>query len=162
MPDTELAALPEFAESANRNIFERVAREIQLGLLNRTKTLLEIELFRVEIQKSLCCQILQRLSTTVTQIPIANSLERDYLSYLRELWQWSTEYFFAQHYGELSAAERSELAAIFETEFAEVERNILRYLYGVPQLFDYLLGQPGIAIDNVVYQSDTPEANRQN
>ena len=155
---TQLAVLPEFAESANKTVFERVAREIQLGLQNRTQVLLEIELLQTEVQKSLCCLILQRLSETVAQIPIANTLEQDYRVYLQELWQWSTENFFMRHYGSLSEAEQSQLTATCERELAEIEANILHHIYGVPELFAYLLGQPGVQIDNIVYQSDTSEA----
>ncbi|MEL6929254.1 MAG: DUF3685 domain-containing protein [Cyanobacteria bacterium J06600_6] len=158
LPEMELAKLPEFAESANKTIFERVAQEIQLGLQNRTQIPLEIELLQIQVQKNLCCLILQRLSETIGRIPIADTLERNYRSYLRELWQWSTEYFFSQHYGQLSEAEQLQLSATCDREFTEIESNILGHLYGVPELFDYLLGQPGLRIDNVVYQADTPEA----
>jgi len=158
LPDTELAPLPEFADSANKSIFERVVTDVQIGLQNRTNIPLEIDLLQPQVQKNLCHLIIQRLSTTITQVPIANSLDRDYLFYLKDLWQWSTDYFFFQHYGQLSEEEQFQLANICEREFVEVERNIFRYLYGVPELFDYLLGQPGLTIDNVVYQSDTPEA----
>ena len=158
LPNTELAPLPEFADSANKSLFERVVTDIQIGLQNRTKIPLEIDLLQAQVQKSLCHLILQRLSTTITQVPIANSLDRDYLLYLKDLWQWSTDCFFFQHYGQLNEEEQIQLAYICDREFAEVESNIFRDLYGVPELFDYLLGQPGLIIDNVVYQSDTPEA----
>ena len=158
LPATELIPLPEFADSANKTIFERVVIDVQLGLYNRTKIPLEIDLLQAQVQKNLCHLILQRLSVTLDRVPIANTLDRDYLFYLKDLWQWSLGSFFTQHYGQLNAEEASQLADICNREFAEIERNIFRYLYGVPELFNYLLGQPGLVIDNVVYQSDTPEA----
>jgi DNA-binding NarL/FixJ family response regulator len=158
LPSTELAPLPEFADSANKAIFERVVTDIQIGLNNRTKISLEIDLLQGAIAKSLCHLILKRLSETIAQIPIANTLDRNYLDYLRELWQWSTGYFFTAHYGQLNEAEQQRLNVISEQEFAVVQQNIFNDLYGIPELFNYLLGKPGLVIDNVVYPSDDPEA----
>jgi DNA-binding NarL/FixJ family response regulator len=155
---TELAPLPEFADSANKTIFERVVTDIQIGLHNRTKIPLEIDLLQVARGKSLCHLILKRLSETITQIPIANSLDQDYGSYLQELWQWSTSHFFAEHYGQLNEEEQRQLAAICAQEFAAVQQNIFNDLYGIAELFSYLLGKPGLVIDNVVYPADDPEA----
>lgn len=153
---TELAPLPEFADSANKAIFERVVTDIQLGLNNRTKILLEIDLLQPKIAKSLCHLILQRLSETIAQIPIAYTLDRDYTVYLQDLWQWSIDNFFGQHYGQSN--EQPQLGEIYAQEFALVQQNIFNDLYGIPELFDYLLGKPGLIIDNVVYQSDDTEA----
>ncbi|NJO94986.1 MAG: DUF3685 domain-containing protein [Pleurocapsa sp. CRU_1_2] len=153
---TELAPLPEFADSANKTIFERVVTDIQMGLNNRTKIPLEIDLLQPAIAKSLCHLILQRLSETIAQIPIANTLDRDYTAYLEELWQWSTAYFFSQHYG--SNEKQLQLEEVYLQELTTVQQNILNDLYSIPELFDYLLGKPGLVIDNMVYQSDDPEA----
>ncbi len=153
---TELAPLPEFADSANKTIFERVVTDIQMGLNNRTKIPLEIDLLQPAIAKSLCHLILQRLSETIAQIPIAKTLDRDYTAYLEELWQWSTAYFFSQHYG--SNEKQFQLEEIYRQELTTVQQNIFNDLYGIPELFDYLLGKPGLVIDNMVYQSDHPEA----
>ena len=155
---TELASLPVFADSANKTIFERVVKDIQIGLNNRTKILLEIDILRPEIQKSLCHLILQRLSETITQVPIANTIDRDYINYLKDIGSWSTNYFFTQYYGQLNTEEAEQLADLVEQEFAIVNQNIFNDLYGIPELFDYLLGQPGLMIDNISYQSDDPEA----
>ncbi|PSB09267.1 hypothetical protein C7B62_13740 [Pleurocapsa sp. CCALA 161] len=153
---TELACLPEFADSANKTIFERVVTDIQMGLNNRTKIPLEIDLLQPAIAKSLCHLILQRLSETIAQIPIAKTLDRDYTAYLEELWQWSTAYFFSQHYG--SNEKQLQLEEIYRLELTTVQQNIFNDLYGIAELFDYLLGKPGLVIDNMVYQSDNPEA----
>ena len=155
---TELTPLPEFAASANQSLFERVATEIQLGLLNRTKIPLEIDILQVQCQKNLCHLILKRLSDTVTHIPIANTLDRNYDAYLKELWQWSTDYFFSQSYGQLMPEEQDRLQTICDREWKSVSRNVLTDICGLPELFDYLQGKPGIIIDNVRYQSDDAEA----
>ncbi|MGB5634538.1 MAG: DUF3685 domain-containing protein [Waterburya sp.] len=155
---TELAPLPVFADSANKTIFERVATDIQIGFNNRTKILLEIDILRPEIQKSLCQLILQRLSETIPQVPIASTLDRDYMSYLKDLWSWSTSYFFTQHYGQLNIEEDRQLNYLAEQEFEIIKYHIFNYIYGIPELFDYLLGKPGLIIENTIYQSDDPEA----
>ncbi|MBE9047634.1 DUF3685 domain-containing protein [Pleurocapsales cyanobacterium LEGE 10410] len=155
---TELTPLPVFADSANKAIYQRVVTDIQLGLINKTDIPLEIDLLQPEIKKSLCHLILQRLSETITKIPIADTIEQNYLDYLQALWSWSIECFFVQCYGQLTVEEEQQLAIIIEQEFTIVNSNIFYYIYGLPELIEYLLGKPGLSIDNVVYQSDAPEA----
>ena len=155
VPAVELATLPVFSDSANKTIFERVALDIQIGLANRTQVPLEIEILQPEIKKSLCNLILQRLSETVAQIPIAHTMDRDYIFYLRDLWLWSIRSFLAQYHPQLDP--EAQLVYLAD-QFELVEQNIFRYIYGIPELFAYLLGQPGLKIDNIVYQSDDSEA----
>ncbi len=157
-PPTQLASLPVFADTANKTIFERVVTDIQLGLTNRTSIPLEIDILQPQIQKSLCHLILKRLSETVAQVPIADTLDQNYTAYLTALWSWSINYFFTQHYGQLTVEEEQQLTTLSAQEFTAVEQNIFNYIYGIPELVDYLLGKPGLAVDNIVYQSDEPEA----
>ena len=156
-PATELAPLPVFADSANKKIFERVVTDIQLGLVNKTETLLEIDLLQPKIKKSLCHLIVKRLSDTLDRIPIAETLDRNYTEYLKSLWSWSINTFFSQYYGQLTPEEERELALVLEDSFYEIERNIFNYIYGVPELIEYLLGQSGFTVDNISYKSDDPE-----
>lgn len=154
---TELAPLPVFADSANKTIFERVVREIQLGLNNKTNTPLEIDLLKPQIQKSLCHLIVKRISETIDSLPIADSLDRNYNNYLKSLWSWTVVTFFVQYYGQLNVEEEQELSDLIEQNYGEIERNIFAYIYGVPELFEYLLGQPDFIIDHISYQSDDAE-----
>ena len=154
---TELAPLPVFADSANKTIFERVVTEIQLGLDNKTAVLLEIDILQPEIKKNLCHLIVKRLSDTLDRIPIAKTSDRNYTDYLKSLWLWSISVFFSQHYGQLTPEEEHNLAVIAEQNFKEIDTNIFNYIYGVPELLEYLLLQPGFKIDNVSYKSDDPE-----
>jgi Protein of unknown function (DUF3685) len=66
--------------------------------------------------------------------------------------------FFSQHYGQLSDAEEQQLADLTAQEWQTVQQNIFDDIYGVSELLEYLLGKPGLIIDNVIYQSDDPEA----
>ena len=156
-PATELAPLPVFADSANRTIFERVVTDIQLGLTNKTNELLEIDILQPQIQKSLCHLIVKRISDTLDRVSLADTLERNYTEYLKLLWSWMIGSFFTQYYGQLTVEEEQELAILIEQNFAEINRSIFSYIYGVPELFEYLLGQPGFTVDNINYQSDDPE-----
>ena len=155
---TELAPLPVFADSANKAMFERLVTDIQLGLVNKTNLLLEIDLLRPEIQKSLCHSIVKRLSETVDRIPIAKTVDRDYSEYLKALWLWTIGYFFEQHYGQLRAAEEEQLTTLAEQDFLLVNNNIFNYIYGVAELIEYLNGKPSITIDNLSYNCDDSEA----
>ena len=154
---TELAPLPVFADSANKTIFERVVTEIQLGLDNKTAVLLEIDILQPQIKKSLCHLIVKRLSDTLDQIPVTETLDRNYTNYLKSLWLWSLCMFFSQYYGQLTPEEENDLAVVAEQNFEEIDKNIFNYIHGVPELLEYLLVQPGFKIDNVNYKSDDPE-----
>jgi len=153
---TELAPLPVFADSANKTILERVVTDIQLGLVNRTNILLEIDILQGNIQKSLCHLIIQRLSDTVDRIPIANTLDQNYSDYLQTLWRWSFTSFLDQHYK--SALEESQLDYLLTQEYPAIERNIFNYIYGIDELLEYLNGKLGLTINNINYPSDDPEA----
>lgn len=59
---TKLAPLPVFEDSANKTIFERVVTDIQIGLVNRSNVILEIDILQPEISKSLCHLILKELA----------------------------------------------------------------------------------------------------
>ncbi|MCC0176331.1 DUF3685 domain-containing protein [Waterburya agarophytonicola K14] len=155
---TELVSLPVFADSVNKKIFERVVIDIQLGLVNRTSTSLEIDILQHQIQKKLCHLIVKRLSETIEMIPVANTLDRNYTDYLKSLWSWTIGMFFTQYYGELTIEEEQELTILLEQNFIAVDLNIFNYIYGVPELFEYLQGQPGFTLDNVDRKSDDPEA----
>ena len=155
---TQLTSLPVFADSANKAIFERVVTDVQLGLVNRTGITLEIDILQPEVQKSLCHLILKRLSETIVRLPIADTLDKNYTAYLTALWSWSTNHFFTQHYGQLTTEEEQRLTVLIEQEFAIVNENIFSCIYGISELFEYLLGMPNIKIDNIVYSSDDPEA----
>jgi DNA-binding NarL/FixJ family response regulator len=154
---TEITPLPVFADSANKTIFERVVTDIQLGLINRTNVTLEIDILQPQIQKHLCHLILQRLSETVAEIPIANSLDQNYIAYLKALWSWTLNTFLTQHYGQLTIEEEQQLSIFKEQEFPAIEQNIFNYIYGISELLEYLLGKPGFTVDHQIYQSDDPE-----
>lgn len=156
--EIELAPMPVFEDSANKTIFEQVVTDIQISLTNRSKIPLEIDILRSPIQKSLCHTILKRLSETIKQVPIANTLDQNYETYLTSIWSWTTSYFFAQYYGELTTEEEAKLKNLIVQETTIIQQNIFPYIYGISELFDYLLGQPGLIIDNISYQSDDPEA----
>lgn len=155
--ETALNPLPVFADSSNRQIFEQVVTDIQLGLVNRTEFLLEIDILQPIIQKQLCHRIIQHLSETVAKIPISNTLEQNYFSYLESLWSWTIEDFFRQHYGQLSSVESELLTTAIADNLSSVQQNIFNYIYGVPDLLEYLLGKPGFTIDHLNYPSDAPE-----
>ena len=155
----ELAPLPVFEDSANKTIFEQTVMNIQLGLINKTKVPLEIDILQPQVQKDLCYLILKHISDTITKSPLSNNgLEPNYHDYLTTLWQWSAGYFFSQHYGQLTLEEEQKLATLLDQEFTPVNNSIFQDIYGIPELFAYLLGKPGLKVDNVIYQSDDPEA----
>ena len=153
---TELAPLPEFIDSANKSIFDRVVIDIQLGLVNKTGIPLEIDILLPEVQKNLCHIIIKRIAETVNQIPIASTLDRNYSEYLKSLWLWSFEYFIDRYYGQLTEGEL-QLTNFAELEYVEIDRNIFNYIYGVADLVEYLNGKP-VTIDNISYSCDDPEA----
>jgi DNA-binding NarL/FixJ family response regulator len=157
IPPTEITPLPVFADSANKTIFERVATDIQLGLINRTNIALEIDILQPQIQKYLCHLILQRLSETIAEIPISNSLDHNYISYLKALWSWTLNTFFSQYYGQLTVEEEQNLNIFKESDFTAINQNIFDYIYGIPELLEYLLGKPSFTVDNLIYQADDPE-----
>ena len=154
-PPMELEIAPVFADSVTAKIFSQVQTNIQLGVFNRTKVLLELDILQPQKQKELLFIILERLSQTLAELRYTNLSTEEYL---QSLWEWVTGYFFSKYYGALTESDREQLTAIALQELKSIELNIFNHIYAVPELCAYLLGEQSLTIDNIVYRSEAPEA----
>ena len=155
---TELAIAPVFEDAVTAEIFNQVVANIQLGLVNRTKISLELDILQPAKQQELLYTILEYLSKTIEKLRQPKDAIVATNDYLYEVWEWVTENFFVKHYGSLNQSDRQKLIAIITQEFPSIQDNIFSHFYSAPQLFAYLLGEQPLVIDNVVYRSEAPEA----
>ena len=154
-PPTELEIAPMFADSITAKIFKEVQTDIQLGVFNRSKIALEIDILNLSKRKELLLTILDRLNQTLAELRQTNLPAQEYL---QTLWEWVVGYFFSKHYGELNASDRDRLMAIALNELKSIEFNVFNNIYSLPELLAYLLGKKSLIIDNITYRSEAPEA----
>jgi len=157
-PPTALTPTPVFEDSAYQKIFGRIVTDIQLGLINRTKIPLEIDILQPQIQQDLLFMILERLSKTLTEIRQANSSILDSENYLRALWQWVANNFITKYYDQTNNELQEQLIEMTWLEFNSIKANIFNHIYSTSEVFDYLLGKPAFVVDNIIYKSDDSAA----
>ncbi len=157
LPPTELAIAPVFDDPVTSKIFNRVVADIQLGLVNRTKITLEIDILKPAKKQELLFLILDRLSKTLTQLrlrtePLVIEL------HLRNLWQQATIDFFGDNYQQAIEIQTEQLTQLLSLESEAIAFTILPQIYAAEELIGYLLGEQPLVIDNVAYRSESPEA----
>lgn len=157
LPPTELAIAPVFDDPVTSKIFNRVVADIQLGLVNRTKITLEIDILKPAKKQELLFLILDRLSKTLTQLrlrtePLVIEL------HLRNLWQQATIDFFGDNYQQAIEIQTEQLTQLLSLESEAIAFTILPQIYAAEELISYLLGEQPLVIDNVAYRSESPEA----
>ena len=157
-PPTALTPTPVFEDSINQKIFNRIVTDIQLGLINRTKIPLEIDILQPQIQQDLLFMILERLSKILTEIRQENSSVLDRENYLRSLWQSVTNNFISKYYGQITNEFQEQLIKLTWQEFESIKANIFNHIYSASELSAYLLGEPAFVVDNIIYKSDDSEA----
>ncbi|MGF1541328.1 MAG: DUF3685 domain-containing protein [Pleurocapsa sp.] len=158
LPATELVVAPVFKDAVTAEIFNRVVSDIQLGLVNRTKITLEIDILQPNKKQELLYTILEYLNKTIEKLRTQKELSLATNDYLVEIWQWVTENFLVKHFGALTQSDRQELSMILGQELSSINNNILNHCYLAAELFAYFLGEQPLIVDNVVYRAEAPEA----
>ena len=157
-PPSELAIAPIFKDTVTSEIFNQVVADIQLGLVNQSNSIVELDILQPRKKQELLYTILEYLSKTIEKLRQPTDLIITTNDYLYEVWEQVTESFFIKHYGSVTQSNRQQLTTIMAQEFPSIEENIFSHFYSAQELFAYLLGEQSLVIDNVVYRSEAPEA----
>ncbi len=158
IPPIELDIAPFFEDTVTSKIFNLVVADIQLGLVNRTKITLELDILQPGKKQELLYTILEYLSKNIEKLRQQNDIIITTNDYLYEVLEWVTEKFFGNHYGSMTQGDRQQLATIISQEFPSIKDNIFSSFYSAPELFAYLLGEQPLVVDNVIYRWEAPEA----
>lgn len=162
--EIQLSTLPQFAiaqdnpDSVVSRIFNRVSRDISIGLVNSTDLWLEIDILQPQKKQELLYLILETL------VPILQDLDREaelalqVRVGLRNLWSQSAMEFFFANYENSLEIDKLEFKKLFVQEYVNFQENICSKIYFAPELLTYLAWEYPLTIDRVTYRVDSPEA----
>ena len=143
-------------------LLDNVLAKIESGLANLTGLPLEIEILIPEKQKELLYLVSQQFEKILEELRLLK-IEPEELSarkrlILRDLWQSSTIDFLGRYYHFPQKNEQSSMIDILMQEAGVVEQNTLKRIPFFVDLCSYFLFSKPLAIDNIPYRPNSPEA----
>lgn len=151
-------------------IWDAILAKLESRLENLTGVVMEIEILRVEKKRELLYLVFQQVEEILAQLRYSqvqvNQLPAKRDRIVRDLWEMTTTEFFGKYYslwiGEGNPYSQElrefELVPVLLQDAELVEREILNKIPLVVDLLAYLLYQVPLAIDNVSYAADSPQA----
>ena len=143
-------------------LLDNVLAKIESGLANLTGLPLEIEILIPEKQKELLYLVSQQFEKILEELRLLK-IEPEELStrkklILRDLWQSSTIDFLGRYYHFPQKDDQSSMIDILMQEAGVVEQNTLGRIPFFVDLCSYFLFSQPLAIDNIPYRPNSPEA----
>ncbi|NJR52302.1 MAG: DUF3685 domain-containing protein [Leptolyngbyaceae cyanobacterium CSU_1_3] len=160
------AIVPSTASPTPRDlqaqIFDRVAAKLHSDLENLTTSPLEIDLFKVEKKRELFYSVLRQIEASLDELRFsqlqASQLVEKRSTILRDLWQSVMTEFLGRYYT-LRVDDRDvEIVAILLQDVDKIQTEILDCIPLVLDLYNTLLFETWLAIDNTSYPASSPEA----
>ena len=151
-PPGELVAIPYPLEA--------LLNKIQLGVRNQTKLTLELDILQPDKRQELLYLTVRQFQEVLEELRFLKVTREELLSridlFLGELWQKTTIEFVSKYY----PADRDDVAIVdlVRQNSPAIADNQLQRIPLVFELLDYLLYDGAIAIDNVNYRHESPEA----
>lgn len=162
-----LVPLPNRRRESDRpdlagSLFDRTLGKIQGGVENLTDIPLEIDVLQPDKKRELLYIVIEQLRDTLAelrflQLSLQQLRERRSLI-LREIWQGAMITFFSKYYAPLSRPPEYQVVDLIIREDPLVETAILKPIPLVNELLAFLLFEEPIAIANVPYRANSPEA----
>ena len=167
LPETkeiQLSTIPQFAiskddpDSVVSRIFNRVSKDISIGLINSTDLWLEIDILQPQKKQELLYLILEGLATSLQELDPEQELALQIRVGLRSLWSQSTLQFFFDNYDNSIEIDKIEFTKLLVQEYPSFQENIFNKIYFATELLTYLAWEYPLTIDRVTYRVDSPEA----
>lgn len=144
-------------DSVTGQVFNRVLRDISLGITNETNLWLEIDILQIEAKQKLFYTIIENVEKAIEEFERDRDIILQSEQSLYDIWQKSTTNFFFQYYQDPEIDYNTWLT-ICDREYKIVRNNIFSQIYFPTELFAYLCWEQPLIIDRVNYRADAPEA----
>ncbi len=167
LPETQeiqLLTTPQFAiakddpDSVVSRIFNRVAKDIGIGLVNSTDLWLEIDILQPRKKQELLFIILEGLADSLQDLDREQELALQVRVGIRNLWSQSALQFFFDNYENSIEIDKLEFKKLIVQEYPTFQENIYSKIYFASELLTYLAWEYPLIIDRVTYRVDSPEA----
>lgn len=156
-----MAALIQESDN-NLKIFNHTLDKLQGNLKNLTKIPLEIDILKPDIKQEILLIILNQLHRIVNDLkfldPDAQQLANNIPIILQKLWRESALGFLGKECIEKQNFRFEDIDILIQDYEILVEKEILAKIPFVTELFNYLLFETHLMIDQVFYRPDSPEA----
>lgn len=143
-------------------LLDNVLAKIESGLANLTGLPLEIEILIPEKQKELLYLVSQQFEKILEELRLLKIAPEELSArkklILRDLWQSSTIDFLGRYYHFPHKDNQSSMIDILMQEASVVEKNTLGQIPFFADLCSYFLFSQPLAIDNIPYRPNSPEA----
>ncbi len=160
----ELLTIPQFEsvlgnpDSVVSRIFNRVSKDISIGLVNSTQLWLEIDILQLRKKQELFYIILERLATSLQDLDREHELALQIRVSLRNIWAQSAIQFFFDNYENSIEIDKVEFKKLLVQNYLTFQDNTYNKIYFAPELLTYLAWECPLTIDRVAYRVDSPEA----
>jgi DNA-binding NarL/FixJ family response regulator len=158
LPPPKLKLVKINSDSLAAQILKEISAKISLGLVNRTGITLEIDILKTHEKQELLYTVLNQLIKSLEELSQKENLVEEIEQTLWLIWQEATINFFFQYFDRNIEITEQEFSEILTKEFINVRENIFRQIYLALELFEYLLRENPLVIDNIIYQANSPEA----
>ena len=162
--EIQLLTVPQFAiakddpDSVASRIFNSVAKDIKIGVINSTQLWLEIDILQTQKKQELLYIILEGLAGSLQDLDQEHELALQVRVGLRNLWAQSALQFFFDNYENSIEIDKVEFKKLLVQEYSTFQENIYTKLYFASELLTYLAWEYPLTIDRVTYRVDSPEA----
>lgn len=146
----------------SRSLFDHAIAKIESDLINSTGNPLEIDILTLETKRELMFIVIQQLEKILEELRILQIKSEELVTrkelILRDLWQSSTINFLSKHYPLPPQDGKSQLVEMLITEAELIKANNLDKIPLFTDLCAYFLFNQPLAIDNIPYRPESPEA----
>jgi DNA-binding NarL/FixJ family response regulator len=143
-------------------IVDNTVAKIQAGVTNRTGITLEIDVLQTEKRQELLYLVLNQLERVLEELQLlqftAENLPDRINLLLRDLWQSSSIYFISKYYTSQLEVSDNTIVDLLSQEASIVKEYIINKIPCVLELFDYLLFDTPLVIENVAYRIEALES----
>ena len=160
----QLSTIPQFgivlgdSDSVVSRIFNRVSKDISIGLVNSTQLWLESDILQPRKKQELFYIILERLATSLQDLDREHELAIQIRVSLRNIWAQSAMQFFFDNYENSIEIDKVEFKKLLVQNYLTFQDNTYNKIYFAPELLTYLAWKCPLTIDRVAYRVDSPEA----
>jgi DNA-binding NarL/FixJ family response regulator len=139
---------------------EELLGKVRLGVRNKTNLTLEIDILQLDKRQELLYITIRQLQEVLEELRFLKVTREELSSridlFLREIWQKTTLEFLNKYYPETK--DSLSLVDLVRQNSTAIAQSQLQRIPFVFELLDYFLYDGAIAIDNVVYRHESPEA----
>lgn len=158
LPPPQIAIATINVDSVTAKVFQRILRDLSLGITNQTNSWLEIDILQPQVRQKLFYLIIENLEKAILEFEQNRDILLQTEQTLYEIWQKSTVNFFFQHYPDRTEIDYETLLTICDREYKIIKKNLFQQIYFATELFPYLSWEEPLIIARVSYRPDAPEA----